>query len=632
MCGIVGALTFDQKKITQSYVNEMRDEMTHRGPDGCGTWISNDARIGLGHRRLSIIDLTESADQPMQTKSGRYVLTFNGEIYNHHEIRKDLIADGVVDWKTDHSDSETLLKAFEHYGIGCLEKLRGMFAFAIWDKREKALWLVRDRIGVKPLYYSLANSRVVFASEIKAILADKEQPREINPDSFLQYLSFLTTLAPATLLKGIYKLEPGTWLRIDIDGKIRKKTYWEVLENSNPIESYKEKEVIDRIRHELEESIKLRKESDVPVGVFLSGGVDSSINAALFSNEGTENISTFSIGYQQDYKSCRSELSYAKEMAKKVSSNHHEKLLTADDVIDFLPEMAHFQDEPIGDPVCIPVYYLSKLARQNSIKVCQVGEGADELLAGYPLWSVINKLQKIANIPGSKYIQKKIYSFSKSLNKDNKKQIEYIRRGGIGQPLYWGGAEGFFESQTERILHPNLRSKFSEVSSWDTISPIWKNFLEESNDISYINWMSYVNLKYRLPELLLMRVDKMSMGAGLECRVPFLDHKFVEYVMGIPSNKKIKKGCMKYLLKEAARGLIPDEVLDRKKQGFGLPVHELFFDKLGKYAKEKIFSFCQRTELISREGVESLFKSNSHTRLWFLLNFVQWHDKYIGMK
>jgi len=285
MCGIAGALVFDSSdfRITGSYIDSMRDSMVHRGPDGCGTWVSPDGRVGLGHRRLSIIDLSEEAGQPMANEDGSLRLTFNGEIYNHAEIRKELNAIGGHSWRTDHSDTEVILHAFEQWGIGCLERFRGMFAFALWDERNRELWLVRDRIGVKPLYYSIHNGRVTFASEIKALLKDPQQKRAVHEEAFFHYLSFLTTPSPQTLFEGIQKLPAGTWLRVRVNGSMEHCRYWDPLDRVEPLTDVSEEEIAERILTELRTSVALRKVSDVPVGVFLSGGIDSSTNAALFS-------------------------------------------------------------------------------------------------------------------------------------------------------------------------------------------------------------------------------------------------------------------------------------------------------------------------------------------------------------
>lgn len=632
MCGIVGALIFKNGNcyVTESYLEKMRDTMQHRGPDGAGIWVSADKKIGLGHRRLSIIDLSDTAAQPMSSIDNRFWLTFNGEIYNHKEVRAELERLGHHQWKTDHSDTEVILKAFAEWGIDCVHKFRGMFAFGLWDERKKELWLVRDRIGIKPLYYSVHNNRIVFASEIKALLQDPDQKRAVHEDAFFHYLSFLTTPAPQTLFDGIKKLSPGSWLKISCDGKILESKYWDVLDHTQPLINLSEEQIAERILDELRTAVKLRKVSDVPVGVFLSGGIDSSTNTALFSEGEINNVKTFSIGYQGEYKSYQNELHYARKMADFSGAQYHEKLLNIDDLLNFLPQMVRLQDEPIADPVCVPVYYVSKLARENNVIVCQVGEGADELFWGYPTWKIKLNLQKYNDIPGTFLLKHFGLMGLRALGKQHTLHYELLNRGTRGLPIFWGGAEAFTSQQKMQLLSPRLRSQYKYRSSWEAIAPIYQNFQDKAWDKSILNWMSYMDLNMRLPELLLMRVDKMSMGVSLEGRVPFLDHKFVELAMSIPSNIKTKNGTLKYILKKAVRGVIPDELIDRKKQGFGVPVYEWFFDKLGDFTNRTLEQFCQQTDFLDFKAVKNLIATqNQGAQVWYLLNFAMWWNEYI---
>src|SRR6266403_2412739 len=348
MCGIVGALSFTNSsfRVSESYLTRMRDVMAHRGPDGAGIFVSPDRRLGLGFRRLAIIDLSERAMQPMSNEDGTLWVVFNGEIYNHAQIRSELEELGGHRWKTDHSDTEVILHAFEQWGINCVQKFRGMFAIALWDTKQRQLWLIRDRIGVKPLYYSIHHGRIMFASEIKALLEDAEQERGVNEEAFYYYLSFNATPAPHTLFSGIQKLAPGTWLRVNEDGHVQECRYWDVWDHTQPLTNVSEEEIAERILSELRTSVKLRKISDVPVGVFLSGGIDSSTNAALFSEGEGSPVKTFSIGYEGEYATYQNELHHARAVADLVGAEHHERLLTQQDLLDFLPEMIRLQDEP----------------------------------------------------------------------------------------------------------------------------------------------------------------------------------------------------------------------------------------------------------------------------------------------
>ena len=632
MCGIVGAFGFKNGSfpITEPYIAKMRDTMAHRGPDGVGTWISQDQKVGLGHRRLSIIDLSTIANQPMSNADGSLQVVFNGEIYNHADIRKELNQIGKFQWKTDHSDTEVILHAFEQWGIDCLHKFRGMFAIGLWDEKKRELWLIRDRIGIKPLYYSLHHSRITFASEIKALLQDPDQKRAVHEEAFYHYLSFLTTPAPQTLFDGILKLPPGTWLKVKEDGITQEERYWDVLDHTSPLIGVSEEEIAERLLAELRVAVKLRKVSDVPVGVFLSGGIDSSTNAALFSEGENQKVKTFTIGYEGKYESYQNELHYARQMADLCGAEYHEKLLNVDDLMNFLPQMVRLQDEPIADPVCVPVYYVSKLARDNGVIVCQVGEGSDELFWGYPSWKTNMKLQNWDNLPVPNFLKKLGLMGIRVWGKDESIHYERLRRGSLDQPIFWGGAEAFTETQKQKLISPRLRTKLKGLTSWEAIKPIRKKFEERAWEKSIVNWMSYMDLNMRLPELLLMRVDKMSMGVSLEGRVPFLDHKFVELAMSIPQAVKTRNGVSKYILKKAVRGLIPDELIDRPKQGFGVPVYEWLFDKLGDKARQELSDFCDKTDFLDRDEVMKYVDQNRGAQSWYLLNFAMWWKEYVA--
>ena len=629
MCGIIGALSFRNStfQVSEAYIDRMRETMVHRGPDGAGTWVSPDFRVGLGHRRLSIIDLSNAASQPMCNEDGSLWVVFNGEIYNHSEIRAELVALGGHRWKTDHSDTEVILHAFEQWGIDCVQKFRGMFAIALWDTCRRELWLIRDRIGIKPLCYSVHHGRITFASEIKALLQDPGQSRAVDEESFYHYLSFLCVPAPQSLFSGIRKLAAGTWLRVSENGNLKEHRYWDVWDHTVPLDRSSEEEIAERVLSELRTAVQLRKVSDVPVGVFLSGGIDSSTNAALFSEGETGLVKTFSIGYDGEYASYKSELDFARRMAEAVRAEHHERILTPDDVLDFLPEMVRLQDEPIADPVCVPVYYVSKLARDHGVIVCQAGEGSDELFWGYQQWKQYLRLQRLNQAPVPRVL-KKALAFGLNLAGQNEgRPQEILHRAIAGQPLFWSGTQAFTEAQKKRLLSPRLRRKFSSLSSWEAMLPVWHRFQEKAWERSPLNWMTYSDLNLRLPELLLMRIDKMSMGVSLEGRVPFLDHKFVELAMSIPQDVKSRGGTLKYILKKAVRGLIPNELIDRKKQGFGVP-DEWFLAKIGKYARCELLEFCERSDFLDRDEALKLIDQKARSA-WYLLNFALWWKEYV---
>jgi asparagine synthase (glutamine-hydrolysing) len=631
MCGISGVLAFKNSnfEVTAEYLTRMRDTMAHRGPDGAGLWISPNRRVGLAHRRLSIIDLSDAASQPMSNGDGSLQIVFNGEIYNHAEIRLELEALGRRRWKTNHSDTEVILHAFEEWGIACLQKFRGMFAIALWDAKVRRLWLIRDRVGVKPLYYSIHHGRVTFASEIKALLQDADQARAVNEEALFHYLSFLTTPAPNTLFEGIHKLPPGSFLTIDADGLRHQERYWDVLEHTTPLTGMREEEIAERLLTELRSSVALRTVSDVPVGVFLSGGIDSSTNAALFSECAREKVNTFSVGYDRDYRGCQSELPLASQMAGRIGAVHHERVLTQQDFLDFLPRMIYLQDEPIADPVCMPVYFLSKLARDHGVIVAQAGEGSDELFWGYEHWKQILNLIRWNEFPVPHAARKLGLLALTMLGKSRGPAYELLWRASMGLPVFWGGAYAFTQRGKLDVLSPRLRSRFRGESSWQAIRPMHERFIQNAWERTPVKWMTYLDLNLRLPELLLMRLDKMGMGASLETRVPFLDHKFVELAMSIPERVVTRGNESKHILKKAVRGLIPDEIIDRRKQGFGVPIQEWFLGKSGEFARRELSDFCDKTDFLDRSAVMKLIQSGRGRDAWFLLNFALWWKEFI---
>lgn len=629
MCGIVGVVDLVGKKPPSVEVlRAMRDEMSHRGPDGGGEWTSGDGRAVLGHRRLSIIDLSTSADQPMVSADGRYAMVFNGEIYNHAELRAELVALGKTRWQTDHSDTEVLLAILERWGVDGLHKLRGMFAIALWDAEDKSLLLVRDRIGVKPLYFAEIDGTVIFASEIKALLRYPGLRRSVNVEAMYHYLSFLTPPSPMTMFEGVGKLPAGTWRKYK-GGAVEERQWWDPLLYPVDLSGADEEDICKMILSELRTAVQLRKVADVPVGVFLSGGIDSSTNAKLFSEGEGRPVKTFTIGYQGSYSSYTNEVDYARRVAEYVGAEHHELLLTIDDMINFLPQMAWQQDEPIADPVCVPVYYVSKLARDNGVVVCQVGEGADELFFGYEYWKRSLKIHQYNSMPVPRGLKSLGVGMLNAFGHKDAFYTELLRRGASGVPVFWGGAEALYESQKKSLLSPALRKQFDGFTSWEALRPYRRFFEENAREASEMNWMTYLDLKYRLPELLLMRVDKMSMAVSLEGRVPFLDHKFVELAMSIPSQMKLKGGTSKYLLKKALRGVIPDEIIDRKKQGFGVPVYEWFQDRLGTKIKADTEEFLRETDWFDADAVRTLVNTGKPSQVWYFYNLVLWWQRFI---
>ncbi len=627
MCGISGIMYFNKKFfVKKKQIHNMNLTLKHRGPDASGIWISKNKNIGLGHTRLSIIDLSKEANQPFVDRTKNYILAFNGEIYNYMEIKKKLIDKGYK-FKTKNSDTEILLLSYIEWGMKCVDKFRGMFAFAIWDNLKKKVFLIRDRVGVKPLYYKFDSEKLIFSSEIKAILLDPDYIPEIDEESMYHYLTFLCTPAPKTMFKQINKLEAGTWLSFDEKGNSEKKQYWDPLQDKELTDSENINKVLVRT---LKESIKYRGISDVDVGVFLSGGIDSSTNAYFFSKDSKKKIKTFSIGYDKEYKSYKSELNYARIVAEHIKSLHFEKKLRKKDIKNLIFDMVYFQDEPISDPVCVPIFYVSKLARENNVKVCQVGEGADELFFGYTNWLRTSKINLLLNnffFPN--FLKKLILLLYKKFNIQYKYTADLLRRSLEKKPIFWGGAEAFSSFEKNKLFSNSFKKKIKNFDSWDCIRPHYEFFNKNAKYKNIENWMTYLDLKIRLPELILMRIDKMTMANSLEARVPFLDHNLVQKTIDLPKKIKIKKNKLKVLLKDIVKGLLPYEILNRKKQGFGLPLKEWFEDGLGINEKKIINEFVNKTDFFKRETIQKIIDRKGDTRLWFLLNLAIWWKIFI---
>jgi asparagine synthase (glutamine-hydrolysing) len=629
MCGIVGVLSIGGSRVLEEQVHAMCERIAHRGPDGGGTWLSFDGLVGLGHRRLSIIDLSSAASQPMANEDGAVQLVFNGEIFNHAEIRRELVALGRNRWRTDHSDTEVIIHAYQEWGIECLDRFRGDFAFALWDGRKRQMWLARDRVGVKPLYYAFVDGVFVFASEIKAFFALPQVPRRVNEEAIYHYLSFLTPPAPQTMFAGIYKLPAATWMLVEAKGTHRSEIYWDPFTATKPLIGVSLDAVAEQVRDELRRSVQYRKESDVPVGIFLSGGIDSSTNAVLFAENG-DAVKTFSIGYDATYASYLDELPFASTVAQSIGSEHHVRRLSARDVTNFIEKMVYHQDEPIGDVVCVPLYYVAKLARDAGVIVCQVGEGSDELFCGYPFWREHLRVARWNSFPIPRIAKRGICELLKTAGLSTSYAYELLRRAAADEPTFWGGAEGLTESEKHCVLSDDMRRRFLGVTSAQALRPIRERFERLAWEPSDFNWMTYLDLNLRLPELLLSRVDKMTMATGVEGRVPFLDHKLIELAFSIPTKTKIGHLELKRVLKRAVRGMLPDELIDRKKQGFGLPMREWLAGELGSEIERRVNRFAFETGILDENAVRTFISGANWAKTWLLYNLAVWHDRFIA--
>ena len=639
MCGICGVWEYGaaEGRVERALVERMRDVMPHRGPDDAGELIFDDARGGLGFRRLSIIDLSEAGHQPMHGCTDSVWLVFNGEIYNHASLREGLEERGHV--YSSRTDSETILHLYEERGLDFVHDIEGDYAIAIWDARHERLVLVRDRIGVKPLYFYHKDGRFIFASEIKAILQHPAVTPDVDEESLYHYLTFLTTPAPRTLFRDIHKIPAGRMLVVSRDGTVNIRQYWDALPPEQ-VEVRSEEEHKAEILRLLRESIRKRMMSDVPFGVFLSGGVDSSANVALMSEQMSRPVETFTVGFQDaEYLN---ELDSARRIARDFKTNHHEVIISENEMQKFLPDLVFHQDEPIADPVCVPLYYVSKLARDSGTIVVQVGEGADEIFSGYEnyvrhlliyekFWQHAEKVPRGLRRAASAVIRPALEATGRK-----RAAIELIRRLGANEPLFWGGVAVYDETFKPRVLSQRMRERMKNRSSLEVVNS-YLNYIEEVRPQSdFLSRMTYLELKLRLPELLLMRVDKITMATSVEARVPFLDHHLVEYALALPRELKVEGRSGKHILKRSLEEILPRDLLYSRKRGFGAPVREWFRNGLGGWFDSHLFnSTMRRRDFFDYKFVSRLL--DEHRRgtqewgfhLWALLNLSLWYERWI---
>jgi asparagine synthase (glutamine-hydrolysing) len=639
MCGICGVWEYGASEgtVEPSLIARMRDQMTHRGPDDSGELIFDERRGGFGFRRLSIIDLSAAGHQPMHGCDERTWLVFNGEIYNHAQLRAGLEARGHK--YASRTDSETILHLYEERGLDFIHDIEGDYAIAIWDAGKQQLLLVRDRIGVKPLYFYHQNGRFIFASEIKAILQHPAVTADIDEQALYHYLTFLTTPAPTTLFRDIQKLPAGHVLTLDRGGVVKVQQYWDALPPATPLvrdESEHRAEILRLLR----DSIRKRMMSDVPFGVFLSGGVDSSANVALMSEQMSRPVETFTVGFSDaEYLN---ELQSARRIADQFGTNHHEVIISAKEMQEFLPRLVFHQDEPIADPVCVPLYYVSRLARDSGTIVVQVGEGSDEIFSGYDnyvrhLKIYENFWRHAETLP--RVFRRALSTLSRpALEATGRKRvaIELIRRLGADEPLFWGATVVYDETFKSRVLSQQLRGRVNGLSSLQVIEPYLKQIEKERPDSDFLTRMTYLELKLRLPELLLMRVDKITMATSVEARVPFLDHHLVEYALGVPRSLKVAGTTGKHILKRALEDILPHDLLYEPKRGFGAPVREWFRNGLGGWFDEHLMnSTIRRRELLDYAFVGRMLDEHRSGakdwgfHLWALLNLSLWYERWI---
>jgi asparagine synthase (glutamine-hydrolysing) len=624
MCGIAGIVRFDPRDVVdEARLKRMRDVLRHRGPDGEGLWI--DGPVGLGHRRLSIVDVA-GGQQPMANEDGSVWITYNGEIYNHAALRPGLEAKGHR-YQT-RSDTETVVHLYEEMGDGCVEPLQGMFAFALWDRRRHRLLLARDRLGIKPLYYAVSDRELLFASEIKAILAVTAGRPTLNPAAVPEFLATRFLAGDETFFQGIRKVPPGHIFTWSLDGGPRRRRYWCLPTGTDDSPAGLEPRAAD-LRGRLETTVRSHLMSDVPLGLFLSGGLDSTGLAALMAPMASERISTFAVGFDD---AASNELPFARVAAAAVGARHHEVVVSAQDFFGALPRLIWHEDEPIAFPSSIALHFVSALARPH-VKVVLTGEGADELFLGYNWYRLTAWNERL----GRRYQAATPLAVRSGVRRAVSILPRALRR-------YAGRSFLALEPGVREVCYENFsvfsaaqrRSLLVDRVALEATDPYREHlrYFEETPG-STLDRMSHVDLQTYLVELL-MKQDQMSMAASVESRVPFLDHRLVEHVVRTPDRFKIHGLTTKVLLREALRDRIPKEILRRRKLGFPVP--------FGRWAREQFAPLVRATLLSPQARARGILDArvverfvaeheagvaNHSDRLWILLNLEMWQRIFL---
>jgi asparagine synthase (glutamine-hydrolysing) len=628
MCGICGIVHFDGRSPSIDLLSAMTESLRHRGPDAGGIHI--EGSVGLGHRRLAIIDLSESGKQPMTNEDHSVWITYNGEIYNFVEVRKQLEERGHT--FRSESDTEVILHAYETWGVDCLSRFNGMFAFALWDGRLQRLWLVRDRLGIKPLFYLLGRDRLLFASEIKGILCDPTVRREIDLQALHHYLSLNYTPAPYTLFCDIRQLPPAHYLLVDRDGPTKLEAYWDISYRRKQDRS--ETELVQEFEHRLSQAVSRQLVSDVPLGAFLSGGVDSSSIVYWMSRHMDQPVKTFSIGF---YEKSFNELTYAREVAGLCKTDHHEYMVTPD-AVGMLPRMVWHAEEPTADSSMLPVYYLSKLTRER-VTVALSGDGADETLAGYETYSAYYLARLYRFIP--RLIRQHILrpmveglpmSFSK-MSWDFKLKI-FVRGAELDYEAGHASWRTIFNEDTKRgMYNSEILDALGKIDTLD----LYRSAFAQTDAVHPLDRMLHVDTRFYLPNDMLAKVDRMSMAHSLEVRVPFLDHQLVEFAASLPPNLKLRNFFNgKYALKKVLHQALPQIPVGRKKQGFNVPKGVWFTRELKDFILDHLSTEqINRMGLFKPEKVSELIdehlaerKDNSH-QIWGLLYLSLWWQQFM---
>ncbi|MDR4022409.1 MAG: asparagine synthase (glutamine-hydrolyzing), partial [Eubacteriales bacterium] len=591
----------------ESVLKNMMDAIIHRGPDSAGTHI--DENISLGFRRLSIIDL-DSGTQPMYNETGDIVIVFNGEIYNYQELREELINKGHV--FSNNADTEVLIHGYEEYGEDLLKRLRGMFAFVIWDSKKKKLFGARDFFGIKPFYYAVVDGQLVFASEIKSILMYTPYKKEMNKDALENYLTFQYSVLPETFFKGIYKLMPSHSITFE-NGKVDIKRYWEPV--FEPDENTGLNELVDKIDNAMQDSIKKHKISDVEVGSFLSSGVDSSYVAACFKGD-----KTFTVGF--DYEKYN-EIDYAKALSEKIEIDNYSKLISTDEYWNILPTVQYHMDEPLADPSAVALYFVSKTAAEH-VKVSLSGEGADEFFGGYNIYREPFSLRPLTRLP--KPLRKFMGAVASAVPFKIKGKNYIIRGSKDVEERFIGNAFLFNEKDREKILkNPSGRYNHMELT---------KPYYDKVKHLDDTTKMQYIDIHFWLIGDILLKADKMSMANSLEVRVPFLDKEVFEVARHVPLKYKVTKENTKYAMRQAAHRYLPDMVAEKKKLGFPVPIRIWLRDEKYYNVVKEAFTSKAAEEFFKTDEIVKLLdehkngKNDNSRKIWAIYMFLVWHKKF----
>ena len=619
MCGIAGIVSLDGRPVDPREVRSMCRVMAHRGPDDEGLYTGRGAVLGM--RRLSIIDV-ETGHQPLGNEDGSVWGVCNGEIYNYRELRGDLARRGHA--LSTGSDSEVIVHLYEDLGRGCVETLRGMFALAVWDERRAELLLARDRLGIKPLYYAVAQGRLVFASELKAILQAGGIERRLCWGAVNHLFTSLCTPSAQSIVEGVRKLEPGHLMVASAERGIRIERYWDV--SFEPDAGRDETELVERLRGMLDESVRLHMVSDVPVGAFLSGGIDSSAVVATMAGQATGPVKTFSIGFDdKDYD----ELRYARQVAERCGTEHHE-LIVRPDAVDLVEDLAWYLDEPFGDSSALPTFMVSRLASQF-VKVALSGDGGDELFAGYDRYRVEARERRRDLIP--RPLRGALGALAGAMP-GTMRGRNFLRHLALDGPARYLDAATLFRAEDKRRL---FRPAAFEMMALDDPWRAEAEWLARP-DGDWLSALQYMDLKSYLPLDILTKVDRMSMAHGLETRVPLLDHRLVEFAATIPASLRLKDGVSKHILKRAMRGVLPDEIIDRPKQGFAVPLGRWFRGRLDGFVRDLLLSQESRGRgIFNAPDVERLIERHREGRpldlqLWTLISFELWCRTFLDTR